>query len=662
MSVLWSEIATAAAVHSGTGTQNNYYSVHPPGDQAPLSEDSTGRAPRELAKEHLLWLMPRFEPPTGYARAYARLVRHHVVLLDGEPGTGRTATAEVLLRNHAPRRDTFHEIVADPEQQLLDPEQIAEDGRLLLDLSSAPRGRLQEVEKQLGSFTTTLERRHAALVVILPTGSARNLPSFLGRKAALIERPPHAEIRILRRFLRLSHVRGRETAPPPQSLKRFVDANHSLEEAARFAWQVSTAVSEGTPFSAACDTVATMLADRSGEASALLARVRDSRTRGLLIATALLEGARSDAVHEAARALHTSVGGEAGASPVLAARPLSERFLSIDAGIQPDGCVRFAAPGMAKAVARQVWRDFPDLRNALRTWVAAALALPRLHEPEREALVLRFAELSLHEEHHEDLKDLALQWSRSSSGYERRAAVRLLGAGLGHRTAGQEFRAYLYDRSRQETLTRPERQVLVAVCRGDLAVHHPFAAVVRLHHLARREAPGTVAGDALMELAAEGRRLLRFLLGRVTHSSDGEPHRVPDAELFLRCADSPHVRGGSGAEGRPLAADPAVRAELATGWAEVFACLDTGRWFPCARGWFDTAARDGDAHGLVDVLIDACQGRSSAQGLLYRAAVRWAATRPAGDTAAFALPGAILQRVKEIHAHRAALPRETPTP
>ncbi|GAA3730168.1 hypothetical protein [Streptomyces tremellae] len=661
MSVAMTAVGTAGNLHAGSG--NQYIVEMTRAAVEALARDHAGRTPGQVAKDHLLHLLPRFEPPTGYARAHRRLEEEGVVLLDGAPGTGRTATAQVLLRNHAPRRVTFHEIVHDDtRQRLFDPERIGEYDRLLLDLSGAPLTSTQGFEGELSSVLGLLKQRRAALVVILPTSAARGLPSSVAHLAVTITRPPDAEIRVVRRFLRLSGNSERETVPLPASLKQFVDDCHSLDDVAGFARVVSEAVADGTPFDAACDMAVDALRDRSGDAAVLLGTVRDSRTRGLLVASALMEGARSDAVHEAASALHRRAGGEAGPPLVLAARPLSVRFGAIKVEIDAAGRVHFADRGLADALSRQIWRDFPDLRGTLRAWVEEILLLPRLDGPEREALVHRFAAHSLREGHHADLERLSEYWSKSSNPREQRAAVGVLSAALSDRAAAADFRAYLLRRARQETLTRPERQVLVAVCRGDLAVHHPFAAVVRLHHLARREAPGTVAGDALMGLAGEGRRLLRFLLGRLTHSSDEERHRVPDAELFLRCVDSPHVHGGSGAEGRPLAVDPAVRADLATGWAGAFACLDAGRWFPCARGWFDAAARDGDALGLVDVLLDACRGRSSAQGLLYQAALRWAATRPAEDAAASALPGAVLRRVKETHSHRAARARGTSTP
>ncbi|MET7906630.1 hypothetical protein ABZS86_36385 [Streptomyces sp. NPDC005355] len=113
-------------VHSGIGDQV-YVVINE------FAKGSSGRNPRHLAEDHLLWLWQRFVHPRGFGQARRILAETSTVLLDGAPGSGRTSAARVLL--HELRRDvgSFHELLPGEEgESLLDPDLVGDEDRLLL--------------------------------------------------------------------------------------------------------------------------------------------------------------------------------------------------------------------------------------------------------------------------------------------------------------------------------------------------------------------------------------------------------------------------------------------------------------------------------------------------------------------------------------------------
>ncbi|MFJ8002376.1 hypothetical protein ACIQ7D_35620 [Streptomyces sp. NPDC096310] len=650
--------------HTGPGTQNNYYA-------GKLSEDSKGRSPRAIAEAELLWLRRHFVEPEGYAEALETLEEQRLVLLDGAVGNGRSATARVLLHRLAPGRRMMRELLLEKDDEDssrgLDPELIEDEGRLLLDLSAANDRRWETVQAELSAFRAVLPDRRAALVVVLPQGVRRLVPSAMTELHHVISRPPGQELDIIKLHLRRAKLDPGLADSGSHALAEFLERRPPLADVAGFAQYLCRAAAEDPSLSFAT-WCARALNALSGQPEDARKRLRDTpkgASRALLVATAMLHEARSDAVHRAASLLLTTVDPSVRARPALRHRPLSERLGNIEARTHADSRVRFSQFDLDAAIRTQVWHDFPDLRDALREWVGRILVLPELDAPDQEALVSRFASECLACRRPDDLLTLSERWTRTPDEARLLAAARALRHGLHHREFGPRFRDRIYTWATSRQLSAAQRRVLVDVCQADMAVRHPHAALVRLHHLARREQPGTLARDALTELMADNHRLRRRMLARLT--SDNPSYLAADTGLFLSFAE-PGPLSDPGVRSRPLITESAVRRDLTTGWARVFRTLPEERWTGHVHAWLDTVCEPSPEGDLfLDVLVAACGRRGDRLGLLYRTGRRWAAGQSTGNGQATALPGRLLQKVTEAQrarstsAHQASARETTET-
>lgn len=150
-----------------------------------------------------------------------------------------------------------------------------------------------------------------------------------------------------------------------------------------------------------------------------------------------------------------------------------------------------------------------------------------------------------------------------------------------------------------------------------MAVSHPDEAMVRLHHLARRE-PRIHARDALVELATGDRRLLRLMLSRVTDTSPEKTRwRSADAGLFLDLA-APDAFTNPGVSSRPLIAEETVRRQLADGWRFAFTDLTHEEWHVKAAQWLRHAASCAIYREvLMDILIAGGESLADVLARLY---------------------------------------------
>ena len=116
-----------------------------------------------------------------------------------------------------------------------------------------------------------------------------------------------------------------------------------------------------------------------------------------------------------------------------------------------------------------------------------------------------------------------------------------------------------------------------------MAVNHPDEALVRLHHVARHER-GTLARDALLDLARSDRRFFRQLLSRVAEQSPERRSLAVDIKLFLQLAE-PVALTEPGNRKRALIEEVAVQGWLTAGWQFAFAQLSHPTWSVQARQW-----------------------------------------------------------------------------
>ncbi|MGW6600170.1 hypothetical protein [Streptomyces sp. NPDC055036] len=671
----WIGEMSGVATHTGSGNQTIYVQQLKERYQAPgsLAKDSSGRTPRTVATQDLLWLYKRFEPPVGFEEAVEKLKKRGTVLLDGKQGDGRNAAARMLLRRLPQEQGPVQELLLGEEEErnsplLLDHGLVGDEDRLLLDLSGKDEECWRRVQAELSSFRASVQQRQAGLVLILPPGVSHLLTSELADLRYVISRPPGMELDIIKRHMRLGEIDPTLVDPSPGVLNSFLDPGPPLGDVAAFAQYLCRAAADGGSFDTWCLLALEAFRGQPAHAARLLRIVRKGVPRALLVTAAMLHGARGDAVHRAASVLLASVDPTAQTRPALQHRPLSERLNEIEARTDDQGRVTFTGLEIDAAVRTRVWHDLPELREPLRDWVGKVVSLPELDEPDRDALVARLAEQSFASRRPDDLLILSERWSRNPGNLPQlRAATRALSHGLHSREFGSRFRRRILDWSRTRQLTTAQRRVLVEVCHEDMAVRHPHAALVRLHHLARREKPIGPARDALVRLVGNDNRLHRRMLARLARTFTSAVNGTNNAEFVTEDTDlfltfgAPEQLSDSESRSRPLIAESAVRNDLIAGWSIVFRTLPTERWTGLAHSWLNTACAPSPFADLfLDVLVSACRRRGDQLGVLYRVGRRWTAAQPVQD-ARKALPGRLFQKISDALRAQPPFARETTT-
>jgi hypothetical protein len=166
--------------------------------------------------------------------------------------------------------------------------------------------------------------------------------------------------------------------------------------------------------------------------------------------------------------------------------------------------------------------------------------------------------------------------------------------------------------------------VIVQVCSQILALTHPRQAVVRLHHIVRRQSgvAGEAARDALLDLTDGHRRLYSFLLHRLTERSRAGGNETADLALFLDLADPARLVDTRRWE-LPLIAHETVRDQLVTGWNAVLRGPPTLRDRHYVRTWLVACENPRYRELLLDVLVRAGDGRDDVLSRLYVLARDW---------------------------------------
>ncbi|KNB49877.1 hypothetical protein [Streptomyces caatingaensis] len=613
---------THGNVHAGTGPQINITA-------AGLLTKTGGRTPRSVARDHLRWLRQRFVAPAGLGTARGHLLETGTALLGGEPGSGRH-TAALMLLHELRDAGAFQELVPEERTPRLDPEYIAEGDRLLLDLSTSGVPLWADVLDELSGFRKTLEERSARLVVVLPRHLTHQLPPVFAPFTAELKRPTGAEV--LRAHLRPDGIGPDTTNELPRELVAYLDKSPPLRDIATLAHYVLRARSgpnthEG--FASWCREALAAVTDRGRDVADLVASLDTGPRRALLLATAMLHGAHADAVHRATDALLTTVRHPDSATPLLERAGITERLKEVRAAMDRSGRVHFTGLGYAPSVRDHFWTNMPGLRDPLRTWAGGVVGLPELSPDDRDLVVHRFAGQCLRTGRPEDLTVLVRTWTGSAQdGLRLRAAAQALEHGLDDAAWGPYFRSRIYDWSLDRQLSPGLAKVLVGVCAEVMAVRHPNQALVRLHHLARREHGSSEAREALLRLVRADRGLRRRLLYRLAPDAT-RPGRPADIDLFLELVHEPSLFAMPDSHAPAQVREPGVRSALAAGWNAALLDRPRATWQAAVESWLLTAAEDaalGDL--LLGVLVDAAGSRNDLLGLLYVIARDWATAAP----------------------------------
>ncbi|MDB4898025.1 MAG: hypothetical protein JWN15_4287 [Firmicutes bacterium] len=351
----------------------------------------------------------------------------------------------------------------------------------------------------------------------------------------------------------------------------------------------------------------------------------------------MFHGSAPDTVFDATGTLLEVLGHPKYDRPRLEHTDLTSELEAIGAGTETDGQVRFRALGYDQAVRTHFWTYFPDLRVTFCTWVQRCVQVQTLSAEESDALITRFAEQCLRTGRPEDLWRLAERWTERGQ-LERLLpdAAQALAEGLRHDRHGRAFRQKIYGWSVLPSLPKGLKQALVLGCSEVMAVRHPDQALVRLHHLARREsgAGKRPALDALLSLAPSDRRLFRLLLDRLA------PGQWPaDSRIFLALA-------GLASCTRALFVSVAVRDRLVSGWAAVLLHRPHQEWAEHIQHWLSAAcATESHREPPLDVLVDAAARQPGVIGRMYATSQLWAHASPTEQAARCELADLFRQKI-----------------
>lgn len=219
------------------------------------------------------------------------------------------------------------------------------------------------------------------------------------------------------------------------------------------------------------------------------------------------------------------------------------------------------------------------------------------------------------------------EWTRHPTRHRATAAGLILRRGLQDENNSRAFRRQIYWWSRNPHIPPQLAEVMIAACRDQMALSHPEEALVRLHHLARRERR-TGAREALTWLVGGDRRLLRLMLSRLTGNRSAGIRRA-DAELFLAFAQ-PTSLTESGSSGRAILAEDPARGHLVNGWRLAFGELEPAAWQARAADWLRCSATDlSHREELLDILVTAGSSYPDALACLFVISTRDPQTRAA---------------------------------
>jgi hypothetical protein len=575
--------------------------------------------------DHLEWLAEHFVPPPGFAEAQAAIRELRTVVLDGPPGAGRAAAAQMLVFRSRSGKGKLHEL--DPQEPnegssfRIDPDLIGRDDGMWVDLSWADQHLWSQIQKDLLVLHSHVQERNARLVVIKP--HELELRTELRRYLKEIDSPRQDEV--FGHLLETEGLANSADAPTPDFLK----TQRSVGDIHRFVGYILEAREQLAKEADKGDlrrwiaVAGQPTSPRETAVSEALTELTSASQRALLLSVAMLHGAHADVISNAASALVPSLPGEPDAA--LNRPPLGERLRQVGARTDATRHVHFISSGYESAVLLFFWRHFPDLHDVLAAWVRTILGSNDLTDDDREKMARGFSAQcrDTRYQHYWTglVEHLTAQQSNPSCGL---AAAAILQAGLADEANGRTFRRQIYDWSRASGTSGSLATVLVFACQQMIRTH-PGEALVRMHHLARRHPERTDVWDALVDVVYGNRSLLGLLLSRLA-DRPLETTRTVDARIFLHVADPARLTDRQQTS-RPPIVQSDIASHLAAGWTLAFARLPVTEWALRASNWLRCAAEDDTSrHALLNALIEG--GRSvpavlpQLYGLAHRAPFR----------------------------------------
>ena len=587
--------------------------------------------PQAMARSDLDWLEQRFVPPGKYGRAKTLLQDNGVALLDGQPGSGRRSAALMLLHSLPAQNGRFHVLQADSDDGRtpgINPQLVGPGDRILLDLSMVEGRRYLSAQSELTGLRKAVDDQGAYLVVIPNPRLHELLVPESRQYLAAIERPD-AKL-VLSQHL---HVAGFRFDDKDIDLPELADylRHGSMDTLAQLANLTESAPdilgAEATTGDCLLEAVSAAT-KRPGEVTEAMRWLWDGERRALLLSVAMLGGTHSDAIFQASRELLDVLSHRENQAPALERVVLGAQLDDIGAAADPQRRVRFNKLGYGDAVLEHFWDNYPDLRQELSAWTDRALRSPVLDPQDRFKIVKRFAGQCLRTNRPGDLADLAKRWATAENPGNRMLpeAEWILRLGLRDETHGGGFRHRIYDWARETNPSELFVDILVRICVDEIARLHPGQAMVRLHHLSRRNKNTMYAPavDGLLVLVRKESRLYRRMLER-TLKHPAQNRWLVEFGLFFALA-TPEIITEESDTGRPLLNDASIRDGLIRGWSAAMDRSDLVPWQEHFGQWLSACLNYDHrmASRLLDILVAAARRDNARFAEIYVLARDWA--------------------------------------
>lgn len=511
-----------------------------------------------------------------------------VLVLLGEPGTGRRTTALHLLASFDLPSERICELALDWEQPRLEQVPRTPGHGFVLDLSAYSE-LPESIYGELAAFDREA-RAAGCVLLLLVTGRAW--------------RPGADPVPVLA----LSRVSARDVA----------QAHLDYSAAERTAWLtgedfLSVLPAEAPPAQGArLARIITRVDVLNEQRARELARdqftdwhtlliewfrrhgdVEHLPARALLISAALLNRQPAVVVLDAADELYQSVRGPLLPGGALGGPDIDVRIEEINAVVRDDALVLDDQyHELDRAVLAHVWRQRPQLRADLLEWASAITAQRGVAEDHVRQVARALTSLALGPGGRQVLPVIT-GWVENGTAAHQRLAQEILADLADSPALGVDIRDLLYDWATHKRASDQQRLAVAHLCAGTLGRKYPRIALTRLRHLAARDDPriATALQQAIRTLAdnPELRDLVVREIVGWTRSSE-QATRSAGAIAFLALVEpSDHAAASEpGAEPEP-SGDSEPDDLLIEGWR-------------AATGDPATADR---AHSLLTRLLDA---------------------------------------------------------
>lgn len=397
----------------------------------------------------------------------------------------------------------------------------------------------------------------------------------------------------------------------------------------RLGWLAATSHADGANTVAKIrDSVAAALDDWSDELRRQLGRKPDPWYRALIMAAAALEGADPGTVVAAARQLIDASGyTELDDVHPLVAPSVVSRVDGLEDVAVTATSVSFTRPEFGRAVLPHVWREHPDLRNALRNWLTRLPFQLAIDRRNLERLVDRIAALAIKCD--PGLVTSVIEdWSAGDGLSETRLllTVRLLTRTGVSQLIGRQVRSQIWNWAYNEKTDDGLRLAIAVVCGGTYGQEFPLNALTRLKHLAKSDSV-YVRREVVSAVARIGNHigpygLLGYLADWLTQPQPRQIETLIAAVGEVLSEDHARAALGGGVERQRNGADGDL---LSRFWQRVFDTLPYQQVGALVEVWLAAAAQVPVEQGdrLVEQLVSATDNNLRRIGRLVYA------TRPA---------------------------------